>query len=336
MQKYKVVFGIDVSKDNLDIVNRVNNSEVDEHYFQVKNKVSVLQKWLAELSVVDKSSTLFVLEPTGTYSSKIIAMLHQAGFKIALVTPLKSDGFSKALGVVSKNDHQAASNLAMMGTLLKLSLYQAPSEIMQKKKQVHMGLKALNKQAQQLHNQLHAMDQMAFVMPQVKEALQTSLQVVKEQIAYLEAQLEELDEKDDEAYHQQMKLLTSVVGIGEKTARLLYLATGGIHHFDFSRQVSKFVGLIPYSHHSGTSVRVNGRMTKRGNNQLRATLYMAARSAIRYNLACKELYERLRAKGKPYKKAMVAVMNKLVRQAFGCVNSGTPFDNRHYLKFKEN
>ena len=48
---------------------------------------------------------------------------------------------------------------------------------------------------------------------------------------------------------------------------------------------------------------------------------MAARSAIRYNHACKELYERLRAKGKPYKKAIVAVMNKLVKQVFGVVNA---------------
>jgi hypothetical protein len=63
---------------------------------------------------------------------------------------------------------------------------------------------------------------------------------------------------------------------------------------------------------------------------------MAARSAIRFNLACKELYDRLRAKGKPYKKAMVAVMNKLIKQAFGVVQSKTEFDNNFYSNFKNN
>ncbi len=58
---------------------------------------------------------------------------------------------------------------------------------------------------------------------------------------------------------------------------------------------------------------------------------MAARSAKKYNLACKDLYDRLRQVGKPHKQAMVAVMNKLVKQAFGVVNSGVSFDNEYYL-----
>jgi transposase len=34
-------------------------------------------------------------------------------------------------------------------------------------------------------------------------------------------------------------------------------------------------------------------------------LYMATTSAIRYNKTCKDLFERLRKKGKPYKVAVV-------------------------------
>lgn len=62
---------------------------------------------------------------------------------------------------------------------------------------------------------------------------------------------------------------------------------------------------------------------------------MRARSAIRFNLACKDLCTRLRRIGKSYKQAMVAVMNKLIKQIFGVVNSNTPFDNEHYLKFQK-
>ncbi len=82
------------------------------------------------------------------------------------------------------------------------------------------------------------------------------------------------------------------------------------------------------------SVRYRGPITKRGNAELRACLYMAARSARRFNLACKDLYERLRARGKGYKQAMVAVMNKLIRQIFAVLKNDTVFDNNYYLKFK--
>jgi hypothetical protein len=41
-----------------------------------------------------------------------------------------------------------------------------------------------------------------------------------------------------------------------------------------------------------------------------------------YNKACRELYERMVAAGKARKVALVAVMNKLLQQVFGIVNSG--------------
>jgi hypothetical protein len=43
---------------------------------------------------------------------------------------------------------------------------------------------------------------------------------------------------------------------------------------------------------------------------------MAAWSACRFNKACKELYQRLLQKGKPTKVALIAVANKLIKQAF--------------------
>ena len=52
---------------------------------------------------------------------------------------------------------------------------------------------------------------------------------------------------------------------------------------------------------------------------------MAATAAIRYNKTCKELYERLRAKGKPYKVALIAAVNKLIKQAFAIAKTGRQY-----------
>jgi len=61
---------------------------------------------------------------------------------------------------------------------------------------------------------------------------------------------------------------------------------------------------------------------------------MCTRSAIRHNLACKELYQRLRKNNKPHKVAAVAVMNKLLKQFFVCVKNEVMFDNEYHLKAK--
>lgn len=329
MKTYKKVIGIDVSKDILDVVILKDNEKTEE-YKQYKNRTKSITNWLKS---IDKDNAVCVLEPTGTYSSRIMHYLSQFKIPFKVVNPIQSDAFGKALGVISKNDRQAALSLAMMGKTLNLPLYKYPGVKMLERKQLLLGLNALKKQQQMLKNQLHALSHQIIYVPKVKDALESTLQIVEEQIEELEKELIDLSDDENEA---QLKLIRSVNGIGPKTSQLLLASTGGIHNFERASQLSKFIGLIPSSHYSGSSVRKRGRITKRGNAALRASLYMGARSAIRYNLACKALYERLRENGKPYKQAIVAVMNKLVKQVFGVVHSGVSFDNQHYLKFIKN
>ena len=48
-------------------------------------------------------------------------------------------------------------------------------------------------------------------------------------------------------------------------------------------------------------------------------MYIVSMQAICCNTACKEFYSRLRSKGKSGKVAIVAVANKLIRQAFAII-----------------
>ncbi len=67
-------------------------------------------------------------------------------------------------------------------------------------------------------------------------------------------------------------------------------------------------------------------------SEVRKCLYMAACSAKLHNKTCKELYERLRAKGKAHRQAMIAVVNKLLKQAFALVESGTLYQKDYQPK----
>ncbi|MEZ5040824.1 MAG: transposase [Saprospiraceae bacterium] len=212
---------------------------------------------------------------------------------------------------------------------MDLPVYQSKRGILKERKQLLMVLNALGKQRQMLRNQLHALDQYLFTIAVARQALQQTLDTIELQIQQLEKELSEIR---DEEYKQVFELITSVIGIGPKTADLLITETNGFKDFDCHKKLLKFIGVIPYQHDSGSSVRIRGRITKHGTSRIRGSLYMGANSAIKHNQVCKTLYQRLRANGKPHKKVMVAVMHKLLRQAFAVVKSGIPFDNQYHEK----
>jgi ribosomal protein S13 len=122
-----------------------------------------------------------------------------------------------------------------------------------------------------------------------------------------------------------MDLLTSIKGIGVTLAAALIVATGGFTYFDNAKQLTRYLGLSPIYQQFGTSVNVKGHINQNGDSNLRSQLYVAAFSSLRCNAECKACFDRLRSNGKPGKVAVVAVANKLIRQAFAVVTQGKPY-----------
>ena len=122
-----------------------------------------------------------------------------------------------------------------------------------------------------------------------------------------------------------MDLLTSIKGIGVTLAAALIVATGGFTYFDNAKQLTRYLGLLPIYQQFGTSVNVKGHINQNGDSNLRSQLYVAAFSSLRCNAECKACFDRLRSNGKPGKVAVVAVANKLIRQAFAVVTQGKPY-----------
>jgi len=63
-----------------------------------------------------------------------------------------------------------------------------------------------------------------------------------------------------------------------------------------------------------------------GNKKLKNLLFLYAFNASKHNNGCREIYERIVAKGKSKKLALIAVANKLLKQAFAIARSGLPYD----------
>lgn len=332
--KGKLIIGIDVSKSTLDYVEvkpRISLSELTGcPVSQIKNDIESIMLFLSNYAV-DKS--FFVLEPTGSYSDKLQSILVEHGYAFALVNPRQSSHFCKFLGITSKHDVQAARTLAYMGATQHLPPYQRPRNQTKQRKKLLSAINGLLKTQRAMTNRVHAMEQYKAPCMIALEAFEKVIQRIEQEIKGLQNALAELN--SDAHFSTQKSLAMSIKGVGPVTAEWVLISTDGLQHFHTPGQLVKFCGLAPQSHRSGTSVHSRGGMTKQACAKIRAALFMGAKAAIRWNKACKDLYERLRAKGKSYYKAMVAVMAKLLKQIFGVIKSGKEFDNEYYLQFQK-
>ena len=156
--------------------------------------------------------------------------------------------------------------------------------------------------------------------------MQRHLKHLDKEIKGIEARLLELVKQEQQ---QQLTLLKSIPGMGVKTALFLIVATDGFIKFETASQLCSYVGITPTIRESGSSVRGRSRISKVGNKKLRNLLFLCAFSACKYNRACKAIYDRIVSKGKSKKLALIAVANKLLKQAFAIAKSGMPYDENY-------
>jgi transposase len=118
------------------------------------------------------------------------------------------------------------------------------------------------------------------------------------------------------------RLLKSVPGIGDVTARTLLAELPELGTID-RHQLAALVGVAPINRYSGL---MRGRRTiAGGRTSVRSVLYMAALTAIRRRSPFRAFYERLTARGRPKKVALVAVMRKLLVILNAMLRDGTPW-----------
>jgi len=235
----------------------------------------------------------------------------------------------------TKNDRSDARLLAEYGALnvAELRFYNPPSEAQLQFRQLLDAIQQLEKMRQQVRNQRHAYEQLPPAHQQaiIKQSYQNTENQLDTQILELESKLKELDDHDEDL-DQTRELMTTIKGIGKKTANVIIAKTRGIKRFQTPKQLAKFAGIAPTEKTSGSSVRGRQGINRTGNAALRKALYCATWSSLRGNKACKAFYDRLRSNGKSAKVALIAVANLLLRQLFAVVTTQKPFDNEIYLK----
>lgn len=274
------------------------------------------------ISMLDPALHHCVMEATGNYCFLLLYLLDKAGVKASLINPKKTRNYARMMMSVTKTDSKDACLIADFGARFKPEPYRFPSEQIMLLKQKKTVLRQLQKQLTATTNLLSSLEPLPVKDKKCLHSLKQTITFLEKQVKYMQQEMEGVV---SEVFDRQLKALTSIKGIGVTLATALIIATGGFTYFDNAKQLSRFIGICPTIEQSGTSINIRGHINRNGDGNLRSMLYVAAWSASRYNKACRECYERLRGRGKPGKVAMVAVANKLVRQAFAVVASDTPY-----------
>lgn len=292
--------GIDVSKATLELGGLRGGQSITDLPFNVTNTEEGLRELLPLL--VALAPTLIVLEATGGYERLAAATLALAGLPVVVVNPRHVREFGKAIGAMAKTDRLDASLIALFAERIRPELRALPRLetrdlsdcVLRRRQLVEMITAETNRRAL------------------VGRALQHRLDV---HVAWLKRELQQVEnelQRSIEAsplWRTRDALLQSVPAVGPRTSHMLIAQLPELGTLNRQR-ISALVGVAPFNDDSGQHRGV--RRIKGGRVSLRNALYMAAMVGVRYNPVLKTFYDRLRAKGKPPKVAMVACMRKLL------------------------
>ena len=125
---------------------------------------------------------------------------------------------------------------------------------------------------------------------------------------------------------QAWHILSAIPGLGPVTVAMFLAQVHSIDRFPFHKQLIAYVGTDPTVYESG-QYRAPGHISKRGSPHLRKTLYLMAQSVIRYTETFANHFDRLVSRGKPYRVAVIATANKLLRVMYALLTKGVPFQD---------
>lgn len=293
--KNTVVYaGVDVAKATLQL-------HLQGRQTEFANTPAGLPRLLAQLRKVP--AVQVVCEATGGYEQPMVRALHAAHISVSVANPAQVRAAARARGQRAKSDPLDADGLADYGRRFEPAPT-PPSTATQDKlvaltqwlRQLIQGQAMARTQAEHHHD------------PFVHRQHAKLIAHLQSQIAQVEKQIEELLARDA-PLRQRVNCLDEIQGVGLRTAWMVLAHMPELGRLN-RHQAAALAGLAPWTRDSGTMQGI--RCIGGGRPEVRVALYMAALSAARANPVMRVLYKRLRAKEKPAKVALTAVMRRLL------------------------
>jgi len=168
----------------------------------------------------------------------------------------------------------------------------------------------------------------ATVFPVAVKSLLRQLKDALREIRDIEAQIK-VAHRD----HPNKDLIDSLPGVAEILGPVIAGELGAeVTRYANLRTLRAYAGTSPVTVSSGKYCAVHFR--RACNQHLRRALHLAAQTAIRESVWARKLYDRLRAAGKSYGRALRAVADQLIEMLYVMLIRRTPYDEDYHLRMQ--
>ncbi|TIX08857.1 MAG: IS110 family transposase, partial [Mesorhizobium sp.] len=301
--------GIDVAKRWLDVA--VFQTQEQARFDNDKDGWAKLSKWLKGRNV-----RAIGMEPSGGYERGVAKALRKAGLPARNVNPHKLRHYARALGRLAKNDRIDALLIARYTAELPTRPVQC-DPIAEQLADLVVARRQLSDDKVSLANQLEQVRE-----PTVKRIFTQRLRRIEFDIALLAKRMADLVASQP-AFAARDRLIQSFHGAGPVFSHTVLALAPEIGQAS-RREIAALVGLAPYDFDSGTFK--GRRIIWGGRHAVRRVVYMAALTASRSNPVLKAFHQRLIAKGKEPKVALVAVARKILTILSAMIQNNEPWN----------
>lgn len=334
-KNYSYFIGIDVSKNKLDY--SVIQKKDFLFHRETENQPEAILAFINVLKTLPGfklAKALFCLEHTGIYSNHLLACLHKLKARIVVENSLHIKNSS---GLI-RNKYDKIDSLRIATYALKnkddLRLW-AP------KRPVIVQLSHLAT----LENRLLSL-QVALSMPLKEQAAfsskascrenkllcQNSRDAIKADLLKIGARIKSLVDTD-ERLKRLWSIITSVPGVGKKTALHMIIATNEFKAISDPKKFACYAGVAPFVKESGM-FKGKRKVSGIANKKMKSLLHLCAMSLLNTKNELKAYYTRKTTIEGKHKMAVInAVRNKIVLRIFACINQDrlyeAQYNNKH-------
>jgi transposase len=295
-----IFVGIDVSEAHL----AVHHLPADQNFRVPNTPAGHRQLGATLLALAARPGDLrAVLESTGGLELGAAIAIEEAGLPVAIIKPERARYFATAHGNLAKTDAIDARLLARFARDVDLTIVPLPSAELRQFREL------LDRRAQLIDMRTMESNRLqATTLKVAEKGLKTIIAALDRELKRVEAALER-GVRANPQWAEIDRIRQSIPGSGPQVSRLCLGRLPELGRVN-RKVIGHLVGLAPLNNDSGD--REGPRHIVGGRLQVRNGLYMAARSAMRHNPIGKALYERLVARGKSHKSALIAVAHKLL------------------------
>lgn len=314
-QNDNVVAGIDVSKDKVDVC--IRSLSQRQTFSSTVEGQRRLIAWLRR-----HRASKAVVEASGGYERNWAKVLRKADIEVWIVDPKRVRNFARSAGRLAKNDAIDAEMIAWFAETFGEAPHQVHDAEREKLAQMVGARQGLIDMQTDLTNRSE------HSVPEAVKRMQARLlKKIAAEMTALEVEIV-AQVRATPRFAELAKIIESVPGLAEITSASLIAAMPELGQAS-DKAVTALLGVAPYDDDSGK--RRGERHIRGGRRRTRNLFYMACLgAATRHNPVLKAFYQRLLAKGKLKKVALVACMRKLIVILNTMIARGEKWDAERY------